>query len=126
MTQDNQINSPEHYNQGNIECIDALESMCSPEEFMGFLRCNVLKYLWRVNHKDNTKQDIMKADWYLRRFINFQSAYSQVNEPYKAELRQLVEDIDSALNKNAESDSLRIVRILNDCQIALERILDAS
>ena len=41
------VNSPAHYNAGKVECIDAIESMLTPEEFIGFLRGNILKYQWR-------------------------------------------------------------------------------
>ena len=30
------VNKPEHYNQGSIECIDAIEAMLSKEEFIGY------------------------------------------------------------------------------------------
>ena len=38
------VNHPPHYNQGDIECIDAIEAMLSPEEFIGYLRGNSFKY----------------------------------------------------------------------------------
>lgn len=60
------INAPPHYNQGGIECIDAIQAALSPEEFRGFLRANVLKYAWRCNHKHGV-EDLRKADYYLRR-----------------------------------------------------------
>ena len=34
------VNSPEHYNQGSIECIDSIEAMLTREEFIGYLRGN--------------------------------------------------------------------------------------
>ena len=37
------VNKPEHYNQGSIECIDAIEAMLSKEEFIGYLRGNSQK-----------------------------------------------------------------------------------
>ena len=45
------INNPEHYNQGGIECIDAIEAMLSEEEFIGYLRGNSQKYRWRFRYK---------------------------------------------------------------------------
>lgn len=59
------VDHPEHYNQGKIECIDAIEAALTPEEFRGFCKGNVLKYLWRERHKDAS--DIGKAKWYLDR-----------------------------------------------------------
>jgi hypothetical protein len=37
------------------------------EEFIGLLKGNVIKYLWRANHKGNAAQDYAKAAWYLDR-----------------------------------------------------------
>ena len=62
------ISSPFHYNSGNIECIDAIKAVSSREEFEGYLRANVLKYIWRFRYKDNIK-DLRKAKWYLDRLI---------------------------------------------------------
>ena len=38
------VNNPDHYNQGDIECIDAIRAMLTDEEFIGYLRGNSLKY----------------------------------------------------------------------------------
>lgn len=62
------INNPPHYTQGGIECIDAIQSALSPEEFRGFLRANVIKYVWRCEHKGGC-EDLRKAEWYLKRLI---------------------------------------------------------
>ena len=60
--------NPSHYSSGKIECIDAIESALSPEEFRGFLRGNVLKYNWRCMQK-NGDEDLKKSQWYLDRLI---------------------------------------------------------
>jgi len=57
------VNKPPHYNQGSVECIDAMESMLSKEEFIGYLRGNSFKYRWRWRGK-NGQQDLDKAKWY--------------------------------------------------------------
>ena len=57
------VNKPKHYNQGGIECIDAIEAMLTHEEFVGYLRGNSLKYRWRFRYK-NGKEDLLKAQWY--------------------------------------------------------------
>ena len=62
------VNHPEHYNQGTIECIDAIEAMLSHEEFVGYLRGNSLKYRWRFRYK-NGIEDVRKAEWYERRLL---------------------------------------------------------
>lgn len=61
------VNAPAHYRKGAVECIDALEAALSREEFVGFLKGQVIKYLWRANHKGNAAQDHAKAAWYLNR-----------------------------------------------------------
>jgi len=58
------VNSPSHYTSGSIECIDAIESMLTKEEFTGFLRGNILKYQWRYKQK-NGAEDLKKAQWYF-------------------------------------------------------------
>jgi hypothetical protein len=60
------VNHPAHYAQGGIECIDALESLGIGKDFC---RGNAIKYLWRLNHKDDTLQDARKAQWYVNRLI---------------------------------------------------------
>ena len=59
---------PDHYNQGNIECIDAIQDVLSHEEFIGFLHGNCLKYLWRYKYK-NGVQDLKKCEYYLAKLI---------------------------------------------------------
>ena len=63
------VESPFHYNKGSIECIDAIEAASTKEEFEGYLRANVLKYVWRFRYKDNIK-DLRKAKWYLEKLIS--------------------------------------------------------
>ena len=35
------VNSPPHYNSGNIECIDAIEESMTPDAFKGYLKGNI-------------------------------------------------------------------------------------
>ena len=58
------INSPNHYADSTIECIDAMEAMMTPEQFIGYLRGNVFKYQWKYEKK-NGIEDLKKAQWYL-------------------------------------------------------------
>ena len=64
------IYSPSHYTYGGIEAIDYMASKATPEEFRGYLRLSVLKYLSRAGHKDDTLQEYKKAavflDWLIR------------------------------------------------------------
>ena len=60
------VNSPLHYTNGAIECIDALRSMLSADEYIGFLRGNIFKYHWRYKNK-NGAEDLRKAQWYMNK-----------------------------------------------------------
>lgn len=62
-----QINHPPHYNQGGIECIDAIEAALGREGFIAFLRGQVIKYQWRLGHKGDAEVEAAKANWYGRR-----------------------------------------------------------
>lgn len=41
----------DRYRHGDVECIDAIRAALTPEEFRGFCKGNVLKYVWRERHK---------------------------------------------------------------------------
>ena len=58
----------DHYKQGHIECIDAIKASMSHEAFKGFLKGNIIKYLWRYEHKGGVL-DLSKADAYMRWLI---------------------------------------------------------
>lgn len=60
------VNSPPHYTHGDIECIDAIRAALTPEEFRGYLKGNVIKYVWRERHKGGD-ESLDKARWYLER-----------------------------------------------------------
>ena len=45
------IDKPDYYNQGNIECIDAMESAYGIKAVADFCRCNAFKYQWRAGLK---------------------------------------------------------------------------
>jgi hypothetical protein len=62
------VNSPSHYAQWSIECIEGIEASMSSEAFKGFLKGNCQKYLWRYEHK-NGKEDLLKCQWYLNKLI---------------------------------------------------------
>ena len=63
------VNHPSHYASGEIECIDAMEAMLTPEQFIGYLRGNSFKYMWRYENKGGIT-DLEKAQWYLNKLIS--------------------------------------------------------
>jgi len=62
------VNHPPHYTQGGIECIEAIRASMSAEAYAGYLKGNVLKYLWRYEHKGGV-ESLQKAEWYLKQLI---------------------------------------------------------
>ena len=68
------VNSPSHYTNGNIECITGIEaSFDTAAEFAGYCKGNVMKYLWRYKRK-NGIEDLRKARWYLNKLIEVECA----------------------------------------------------
>ncbi|QVW53670.1 hypothetical protein ZS_05 [Salmonella phage vB_STM-ZS] len=68
MSKDN-VNSPSHYTQAGIECIDAITAAVSGKSGIeAVCVANVIKYLWRYELK-NGVEDVKKAQWYLNRLV---------------------------------------------------------
>jgi hypothetical protein len=63
------VNSPSHYNAGGIEAIEGIEASMGPEAYAGYLKGNIMKYMWRYERKGKPLQDLKKARWYLDRLI---------------------------------------------------------
>ena len=61
------VNSPIHYNQAGIECIDSIAAALG-DGFEYYLQGNVMKYLWRYRYK-NGVEDLKKAEWYQSKLI---------------------------------------------------------
>lgn len=61
---------PEHYDAhylGDVQPIELMQSVMSPETFMGFLRGNIIKYASRLGKKDDVAKETTKilryAEW---------------------------------------------------------------
>ena len=65
------VNKPPHYNNGDIETIDAIQSALG-DGFEFYLQGNILKYVWRYRHKNNL-EDLKKAQLYLNKLIETKS-----------------------------------------------------
>ncbi len=72
------VNHPSHYADSAIECIDAMEAMMTPEQFIGYLRGNLFKYQWRYEKK-NGIEDLKKAQWYLEKLT---AKVAEKNAPF--------------------------------------------
>lgn len=60
-----EVYHPEHYTSGDIECIDAIRSMLTFDQFQGYCRGCAMKYIWRADLKDDPSTNIQKAMVYL-------------------------------------------------------------
>ena len=60
------VNSPAHYIKGGIETIHFIKAKLTHEQYIGYLRGNVLKYSSRLGEKGNILEDAGKLAWYSR------------------------------------------------------------
>jgi len=61
-----QVNHPDHYNQGKIEVIDYIEDLGMGDDFCAG---NAIKYISRYKYKGKPLEDLKKAKWYIERLI---------------------------------------------------------
>ena len=68
---------PAHYNQGKVECIDAMAAATvNKRGIEAICVSNVIKYLWRYEAK-NELEDVKKAQFYLNRLVDELEAKSE-------------------------------------------------
>ena len=63
------VNSPAHYMHGKKETIDVIRDCMTEDEYHGYLKGNVLKYVSRYKFKGEPLEDLEKAQWYLNRLV---------------------------------------------------------
>ena len=68
MEADN-VNRPVHYMHGKKETIDVICDCMTNDEFHGYLKGNILKYVARYKFKGEPLEDLQKAQWYLNRLV---------------------------------------------------------
>tara|TARA_B100000941_G_C28247612_1_gene419793 strand:- start:273 stop:572 length:300 start_codon:yes stop_codon:yes gene_type:complete len=68
VTYDN-VNAPSHYLHGKKETIDVINDCMTNDEFHGYLKGNILKYVSRYKFKGEPLEDLHKAQWYLNRLV---------------------------------------------------------
>ena len=64
--QNDNVNHPNHYNSYSREVIDTLQGSMTPDEFKGYLKGNIMKYVTRYQFK-NGVEDLKKAKWYIEK-----------------------------------------------------------
>lgn len=72
------VNHPPHY-QGKVEAIDYIWDKLTKEEYIGFLKGSILKYVSRLGKKEDDLADAKKATWYLAKLIQ---AYEKEDNRY--------------------------------------------
>ena len=63
------INHPAHYLVGGIETLDYIKAKLSGEEYRGYLKGCIIKYLSRANYKGKPLEDHRKAKFYLDELV---------------------------------------------------------
>lgn len=58
----NTTSNPSYYKLGGIEPFEYMKSKMTPEEFQGYLKCNIIKYVSRMSHKINNHDDVDNPD----------------------------------------------------------------
>ena len=66
VTPEDKVLSPAHYTAGGIETIDFIRAKLTPDEFRGFCKGSIIKYLSRASLKGSEDEDYRKASFYSR------------------------------------------------------------
>lgn len=71
--QDEKVDHPPHYGGDTpYEVIKVLEAWLTAEEYVGFLKGNVIKHNARARHKFAQQEDHAKAAWYQNKLVEFE------------------------------------------------------
>ena len=101
------VEHPKHYRlEGIREVLDVIRYALSEEEYMGFLKGNVIKYALRAPYKGELEQDWEKAAYYADLVKKSSEAFAKCAS---GEEKPLEEDFESE-----EEELLRMVDYLDD------------
>ena len=95
----NAVEHPKHYRlEGINEVLDVIRYALSEEEYLGFLKGNVIKYVLRAPYKGELKQDWEKASYYADLAKKFSDRISDEEKPdeedFEAEEEELLRMVD--------------------------------
>lgn len=76
---DDKVNHPSHYNRYSREVIESIKGLCTPDEFRGYLKGNIIKYSARYSGKDGI-QDIDKLAKYTQFLKEFEIEQAELSE----------------------------------------------
>ena len=67
--QEDPVKNPSHYDKGGKQVWDIMKDLSTEEEYIGYLKLNVVKYLSRYKDKGG-KQSLEKAIAYINKLID--------------------------------------------------------
>ncbi|QFG05739.1 hypothetical protein 035JT001_72 [Bacillus phage 035JT001] len=102
------VNKPSHYHKGDIDVIQALQAQMTKEEYEGFMKGNVTKYIFRELWKGGV-EDLKKARFYLDRLIESKEGIKYVPEHQKEKSKPL--SLEEVIKENE-----RLQKELNEIQ----------
>jgi Protein of unknwon function (DUF3310) len=73
------INKPNHYHKGGIDIYEIMQAKCTPEEYRGFCKGNILKYVLRESMKGGV-QDLEKMKFNAERLLESYKGIEYVPE----------------------------------------------
>ncbi len=83
------VNHPSHYTAGSIEVIDYVKDQLTPEEFRGYIKGNILRYVSRERHK-NGDEDLEKALFYLNYLLGKDPRSTKPDKRVEEKVRQMM------------------------------------
>ena len=104
------VNHPPHYCVGGLECFDVMKRIFGIAAVKIFCRLNAFKYMFRSENK-NGEQDIAKADWYLKKYLELckeQPKVGGIDPEKRAELKAAVNALIEAAQRcrDAHDDAI--------------------
>ena len=78
LRKNDMVQHPNHYTAYDMETIEAIKGQSTPEQFRGYLKGNIMKYLSRYQFK-NGIEDLRKAQWYLKALREYEERQEDHN-----------------------------------------------
>ena len=96
----NMVEHPKHYKlEGIKEVLDVIRYALSKEEYMGFLKGNVIKYTLRAPYKGESQQDWNKASYYMNLVEKYGKEYDEEDqEDEDEEVNRMVDYLDDYID----------------------------
>ena len=69
------VNNPPHYQKGGMETIDIMQNLLPLDEFMGYLKGCIIKYISRYEYKEKPLEDLAKAEWYIKKLKDIRTKH---------------------------------------------------